>query len=216
MTESSFPFEAPAEQPEAAGTDRRKMAVVAGAGALAVAVLGYFVVLPAFAGDDSAPVTAVRAPRTQTTKGKAAAKPAAKAPAKPAPVQPESYADVRGREHPFRPLWNEPVKAATGAAPATSGTGTVPAAPGTVTGPTTPSSSGSSASVGGQRVALMTVYEKDGVQFAQAKIGDVVYSPKVGQVFAVSYKLLATSGKTATFLYGDEQFTLSVGQEVLK
>ena len=65
-------------------------------------------------------------------------------------------------------------------------------------------------------VALVTVYEKDGTQYAQTKVGETVYAPKVGGVFAGQFKLLATSGKTATYLFGDEQFTLCEGQEVLK
>ena len=46
----------------------------------------------------------------------------------------------------------------------------------------------------------MTVYSKEGANYAQTRIGDVVYTPRVGQVFAVSYKLLAVSGKTATLI----------------
>ena len=75
---------------------------------------------------------------------------------------------------------------------------------------------GGSASVGGQRVALVTVYAKDGKQYAQTKVGDKVFTPMVGEVFGGSYKLLATNGKTATYLFGDEQFSLTEGQEVLK
>lgn len=225
MTESSFPFAA--EEPEAVAAapaaDRKKLLLASGAGALAVAMLGYFVVLPAFSGDsaDAAPATAIR--KTQP-KGSAADKkaPAAKPAAKKPVTQPASYNDVASRDNPFHPLYIPPQKRAVPVSTAGPGTGPAPAAPGTGTGTTTTpptgagSGSGSNASVGGQRVALMTVYGKDGVQYAQTKVGDVVYTPKVGQVFAVSYKLLATSGKSATFLYGDEQFTLSVGQEVLK
>lgn len=219
MTESSFPFPADvagaAEAPEQ-GTDRRKMALVALAGALLVAVLGYFVVLPAFAGGDgaSAPVTSVKkAPAAKAPAKKAAKKPAAKKPA----AQPATYNDLGGRKHPFFDLYKEPKAAPVLPGGTTGGTttgGTV--APATSTGGTTTASGGSSATVAGQRVALMTVYAKDGSSFAQTRVGEVVYTPRVGQVFAGQFKLLAVSGKTATYLYGDEQFTLSVGQEVLK
>lgn len=217
MTESSFPFEAPEGEAPEPGAGRRKTVLAAGAGALVVAVLGYFVVVPALAGgSDAAPTTTVK--KAPAAKAKAGAKPAAKAAAKPAAkkpaAQPASYNDVSSRENPFYELYVAP-KASTGTVQAT-GSGPAAAPAGTGTDTTTPSSSGSSASVGGQRVALMTVYSKDGAQYAQTKVGDVVYTPRIGQVFAVSYKLLAVSGKTATFLFGDEQFTLSVGQEVLK
>jgi hypothetical protein len=217
MTESSFPFETTGEGPEATGGgDRRKVALVAGAGALAVAVLGYFVVVPMLSGsaDDESPVASVVHHTVSTKKAKTPAKPAV---AKPLP-QPASYADVYARQDPFKPLVVEPVAPAAPAAPA----GAVPPAGTTTTGTTGSTSGsgstagGSSASVGGQRVALVHVYTKDGKQYAQTKVGDTVYSPAVGGVFAGSYKLLATSGSTATYLFGDEQFSLSEGQEVLK
>jgi hypothetical protein len=209
MTESPFPFEAPAEEP-AADENRKKLVLVAGAGALAVAVLGYFVVLPALSGsggDSDTSFTVVKHKPAKTVAAKAAAKPAAKK-----VVAPTSYNDVQARNNPFHPLWiapkEQPVVAPAGV--------TAPTGTDTTGTDTTGTSSGSSTSVGGQRVALMTVYSKDGAQYAQTKVGDVVYAPKVGAVFAGSYKLLATSGNTATFLFGDEQFTLTVGQEVLK
>jgi hypothetical protein len=211
MTESSFPFETTGEEPETTGGgDRRKVALVAGAGALAVAVLGYFVVVPMLSGSaDESPVASVVHHTVTTKKAKAPAKPAVK----PLP-QPASYADVSARQDPFKPLVAEPV-----AAPVAAPAGAVPPAGTTTTTTGTTSGStagGSSASVGGQRVALVHVYTKDGKQYAQTKVGDTVYTPAVGGVFAGSYKLLATSGSTATYLFGDEQFSLSEGQEVLK
>lgn len=216
MTESTFPF-AGDEAADEAAPDRRKLAVVAGVGALVVAVLGYFVVMPALSGgeSESTSLNIVRAPQSS------AKKPAAKAAAKPAapkaPVVPQSYSDVSARSNPFRPLWEPPAEAAPVA----------PVAPGTVpagttgstgsTGYTAPTgTSGSSTSVTGQKVSLIGIVEKDGKTIAQTRVGEVVYQPTVGAVFATSYKLLAVSGKTATYLFGDEQFTLSVGQEVLK
>jgi hypothetical protein len=208
MTESTFPF-GTGEEPETGSRSNRKAALVAGAGALAVAVLGYFVVLPMFSGSGSeTPVAVVK--HTPSTKAKTTA---AKAPAKAKAVaQPASYADVSARLDPFKPLVVAPVAvdpAAAPAAPATGGTTAVPPA-------TTGTTGGSSASVGGQRVALVHVYTKNGKQYAQTKVGDKVYSPLVGEVFGGNYKLLATSGKSATYLFGDEQFSLSEGQEVLK
>jgi hypothetical protein len=215
MTESSFPFAAAGEEVAETGTDRKKLLLVAVAGVLAVAVLGYFVVLPKLSGSaDDAPVASVvhhRTPAQQatTTAKKAAAKTVA---------QPPAYADVSARQDPFKPLVAKPVEvpaAAPGAVPPPTGTtGTTGTTAGSTTSGST--SSGSSASVGGQRVALVHVFSKDGKSYAQTKVGDTVYTPGVGGVFAGSYKLLATSGKTATYLFGDEQFSLSEGQEVLK
>lgn len=209
MTESTFPFEAAGEEPRSG--DRRKMALVAGAGALAVAVLGYFVVVPMLSGSDPSAEAQVVRKKAPVTAKKNPAKPAAKKPA----AQPATYADTSARKDPFKPLVVEPVVAPPvvgPAAPADGSTG------GGTTGGTTggTSTGGSTVSVGGQRVALVLVYAKDGKSYAQTKVGDQVYTPSVGEVFAGTYKLLAVSGKTATFLFGDEQFTLSEGQEVLK
>ena len=217
MTESTFPFAGDEAAGETAAPDRRKLAVMAAVGALVVAVLGYFVVMPALSGggSESTSLDIVRAPQKPAAK-----KPAAKAAAKPAapkaPVVPKSYSDVSARSNPFRPLWEPPAEVAPVA----------PAAPGTTTGttgstgstgyPPPTGTSGSSTSVAGQKVSLFGIVEKDGVVRAQTRVGETVYQPKVGDVFATSYKLLAVSGKTATYLFGDEQFTLSVGQEVLK
>lgn len=214
---SEFPFEAAAEEPEA-DESRRKLLLFGGVGALAVAVLGYFVVVPAFSADstDATPSVVRKAPQKKKATAKDAAKPAAKKPL----AQPASYNDVSARKDPFLALWVPPeaqgAAAPGGSAPAGTTGGTTDSG-GTTTGGTSGgTTSGSSTTVSGQRVALVTVFEKDGTQYAQTKVGDTVYQPKVGAVFAGSFKLLATSGKTATYLFGDEQFTLSVGQEVLK
>jgi hypothetical protein len=212
MTESTFPFEAVGDGPETSGTDRRKLALVAGAGALAVAVLGYFVVLPMFSGGSSGPESFVvqhHAP------AKTKAKTTAKAPAKKAVPQPASYADVSARQDPFKPLVQEKVEAPAAPAPAAGGT-TSGTTSGTTGGTTSGTTTGSSASVGGARVALLHVYTKDGKQYAQTRVGETVYNPLVGATFAGSYKLLATSGTSATYLFGDEQFSLNEGEEVLK
>jgi hypothetical protein len=213
MTESPFPFAAPAAEAEAPAEsgDRKKLLMVGGAGALVVAVLGYFVVVPVLTGGsgDDTPVTTVRKKPAVTAAQKPAAKPAAKKPV----VQPQSYNDVQARTDPFKPLVVEPVAApvAPPAAPAAPG-GTAAPAPAGGSGTT----AGSSTTVQGQRVILLHVYKRDGKSYAQTKVGDKVYSPALGDVFAGSYKLLAVSGKSATYLFGDEQFSLSEGQEVLK
>jgi hypothetical protein len=232
MTESTFPFESADDAPESGGRDRKKLALVAGAGVLALAVLGYAVVLPAFSGGDDggSTVAAPHKPRTGTTKTQAKAAP-------PKPVtQPQPYNDLTPNEDPFKALVSEDPPTNAGAV---SGAGTVvPGATtggrtgGTTTGATTgttgttsgstggattgTTTTGSTASVGGQRVSLVHVYSKNGVWYAQTKVGDTTYSPAVGTVFAGSYKLLATSAHSATYLYGDEQFDLTEGQEVLK
>jgi hypothetical protein len=202
MTESTFPFEAADDEPETSGADRRKLALVAGAGALAVAVLGYFVVVPMLSGGSSSSGDSFVLHHTVRPKTKA--KTTAKAAPKKAAPQPASYADVSARTDPFKPLIEEPDTT-------TAATTTTAAAPAT-----TASAPTSATSVGGQRVALLHVYTKDGKQYAQTRVGSEVFDPAVGTTFAGSYKLLATSGTSATYLFGDEQFSLNEGDEVLK
>jgi hypothetical protein len=211
MSESTFPFEAAGEEPES-GSDRRKLAVVAGAGVLVVGLLGYFVAMPMLSGSADAAASAPVVTHTAPKKADAKAAPKAAAAAAKPVAQPASYADVYARTDPFKPLVPDPV-----AAPAAPAPGAVPG--GTVTAPTGTtgtSTTGSSATVAGQRVSLVHVYAKDGKSYAQTKVGDQVYSPVVGSTFGGSFKLLATSGRTATYLFGDEQFSLNEGQEVLK
>jgi hypothetical protein len=201
MTESTFPFADAAEEPEGSGSSRKTL-LVAGAGAVAVAVLGYFVVLPMLTGpaDSATPLAIVH----HHVKPKAKTKATTTTVKKPV-AQPASYADVSARTDPFKPLVVE-ADAATTDAPA----GT------TTTGTTTGTTTTSSTSVAGTRVILLHVFSKDGKSYAQTKVGDTVYTPVVGSTFGGSYKLLATSGTSATYLFGDEQFSLSEGQEVLK
>ena len=93
-------------------------------------------------------------------------------------------------------------------APAT-GTGT-----GTTSQPTQPGN-GSSTTVGGRQVTLIDVFTSGGSGAAQVEIGGQVYNVTVGETFGPgdNYELRSTSGNCATFLYGDESFTLCVTPE---
>jgi hypothetical protein len=122
---------------------------------------------------------------------------------------PKSFQDVVGRD-PFVPLYTPPVQAAPG-------TGTVPA-PTESGAPTTDNggSSGTTTTGVGQKVSLIRIFTKNGKTVATTKVDSTVYNPTVGSSFATSFQLLSVKGKTATYLDGDVQFTLTVGQEVLK
>lgn len=203
MTESTFPFAAGEEAETSGSTDRRKLALVAGAGALVVALLGYFVVMPMLSGSKGGSSDAFVVQHHTPAKSKTKTTAVKKAPVK-AVTQPASYADVSARQDPFKPLVAE--------TPAAAAPGAVAPAGSTTSGSTTSSST----TVTGTRVALLHVYTQDGTTYAQTRVGDTVYTPAVGATFGGKYKLLATSGKTATYLFGDEQFSLSEGEEVLK
>jgi hypothetical protein len=126
-------------------------------------------------------------------------KPAAKAPAVTKTV-PSTFNNVLARD-PFKPLYVPPPPPAPAAPAAVAGTTT-----------TTTTTAGSSSTP----VTLVKVYTKSGKKYAQTKVGNTVYTSVVGQTFGGTYQLLAVNGTAATYVQGDEQFSLSVGQVVLK
>lgn len=92
-----------------------------------------------------------------------------------------------------------------------TGTGT-----GNGTGTGTGSGSGGGENVGGHRVSLVDVFRADGGQRAQVQVDGTVYTVDEGDRFAESFQLLSINGECATMLYGDDQFTLCEGEEILK
>jgi hypothetical protein len=71
-------------------------------------------------------------------------------------------------------------------------------------------------SIGGHRVKLIDVFTDGGRERAEVQVDDTVYTVDVGEEFADSFKLLSTSGRCASLLFGDDQFSLCEGQEILK
>lgn len=85
---------------------------------------------------------------------------------------------------------------------------------GTTTGPTgstgSPSpSNGASAVVGGHTVVLIDTFTENGVQKATVSVDGTVYHPAEGDTFAGgNFQLRDVAGNCATFLFGDQSFTL--------
>src|SRR4051812_46660253 len=198
MSESAFPLApqgeavaAPVEESESE-SKRRPVVLVAGAAALLVLVVaGYFLFLRG--GSDTSSSPAAVPSHHVATKTVAAAK-------KAAPVVPSTFDSVLARD-PFRPLYAPPPPPPPVAGP----TGTTAT---TTTTATTASSS--------QPVTLVKVYNKSGKSYAQTKVGNTVFTSTAGQTFAGTFRLLSTHGTSATYVQGDEQFSLSVGQVVQK
>ena len=192
-------------------TRRVNPVLVGGLVVLVLALFGFFVVKPLLFPADEAEELAPPPPRSGPI--------AAPSPS-PSPTPPPSETfDVFESKDPFRPLVVAGAPSTGGAAPSggtstgTSGGTTGTGGTGTSTGG---GSGGSSAPSGGQRVGLLDVFTADGAEKVQVRVGSTVYTVAVGETFASSYKLLSTSGNCATFLHGDDKFTLCEGEEVLK
>jgi hypothetical protein len=79
--------------------------------------------------------------------------------------------------------------------------------------PTAPGG-GSSQNVGGSTVVLLDVFERDGATRVQVEVDGTVYDVAIGQQFAGGrFELSSVSGNCATFLFGDERFTLCINAQ---
>ena len=78
--------------------------------------------------------------------------------------------------------------------------------------PTQPS--GATQDIGGHQVTLIDAFTTNGVEHATVSVDGTVYSVTAGQTFGPNkqYKLQSVSGNCATFLFGDQSFTLCVPQ----
>ena len=68
-------------------------------------------------------------------------------------------------------------------------------------------------SVEGHTVQLVSV---NGQGKATVQVDGTVYEVTQGETFAENFELLSTSGDCATMLFGDDQFTVCEGEEILK
>ena len=104
----------------------------------------------------------------------------------------------------------------TGPAPTGSTGGTGPGPTGSTggtgpgpTGSTLPPTNGGSTVIGGHSVVLIDTYTSNGVQHASVSVDGTVYNPAEGATFAGgNFELRDVAGNCATFLFGDESFTL--------
>lgn len=91
------------------------------------------------------------------------------------------------------------------------GTGTT-----TTTTTTTGGNGDGGEDVGGHRVRVIDVFRDGGQNRAQIQVDGTVYTVDEGERFAQNFQLLSTSGRCATMLFGDDEFTLCEGEEILK
>jgi hypothetical protein len=152
-----------------------------------VALLGVVYLLFLSGGGDEPEGFATTAPQPTTT-----ARPTV-SPTPASTAVPESFEVFEGKD-PFRPLIVQ---------------GTATPTPGG-----TPGSSGGA--TGGQRVTLVDISGSGSDRTATVEIDSTEYQVQAGDTFAGSYRLKSLTSECGTFVFGDESFTLCVGQEVLK
>ena len=87
---------------------------------------------------------------------------------------------------------------------------------GTTTTTTSGGGNGGGRDVQGHRVQVIDVYQQEGAGRAQVQVDGTVYTVDEGERFAGNFQLMSASGRCASMLYGDDQFTLCEGEEILK
>lgn len=79
--------------------------------------------------------------------------------------------------------------------------------------PTAPGG-GSSRNIGGSTVVLLDIFQRDGATHVQVEVDGTVYDVTIGEQFAGGrFELRSVGGDCATFLFGDEQFTLCINAQ---
>lgn len=181
----------------------RRMLMILGAVAVA-AVLLFVFVLHHGSGSPAASNTNAATVTTPTTSG-------ASVPAlAPSPkAQTPTVLVFSGRD-PFKALVDT-TTVATSTSTSTSGSGTTGSGTSGVTPAPSPSSGptdGSSVTLDGHTIVLDDIFTQDGKTKVQVEVDGSVYTVESGKTFAGNYKLVSVSGSTASFLYGDQPFTL--------
>lgn len=77
-------------------------------------------------------------------------------------------------------------------------------------------SGGGSQNVGGRRVRLIDTFRAGGELRARIQVDGTVYTVGEGDRFAENFEVVSISGSCASILYGDDQFSLCEGEEILK
>jgi hypothetical protein len=74
---------------------------------------------------------------------------------------------------------------------------------------------GGGQNVGGSTVVLLDVFRRDGVTHAQVEVDGQVFDVTIGETFGPNgrFELISVSGNCATFLSGDERFTLCINPQ---
>ncbi|MHB8511335.1 MAG: hypothetical protein ACYDCC_04065 [Actinomycetota bacterium] len=69
---------------------------------------------------------------------------------------------------------------------------------------------------GHSKVVLLDIFMENGVRFASVQVDGQTHNVKEGDTFANVYRVITITDQCATFVQGDERFTLCIGQQVFK
>nr|MBA2601233.1 hypothetical protein [Actinomycetota bacterium] len=70
--------------------------------------------------------------------------------------------------------------------------------------------------IGGHSVKLIDAFVQGGRSRARVNVDGTVHTLGEGERFAENFELVSAQGSCATMLFGDDQFTLCEGEEILK
>jgi hypothetical protein len=135
--------------------------------------------------------------------------------------------EVFAPKDPFKPLITAGTSASTGITTVGITGAAGGGSSGSVTQPGTGSASGGSdisgggagggtRSAGGHRVRLVDTFRAGGRERARVQVDGTVYTVEEGDRFAENFQLVSISGECASLLFGDDQFSLCEGEEILK
>jgi hypothetical protein len=155
-----------------------------------------------------APPAAAPAPTPEATAEAPAAKPG---------KGPLETFEVFAPKDPFKPL----ISAAGAGGTSAAGAPAPVTSPGATTGGQPSGGSDISGgqggdSVGGHRVRLIDTFTRNGEPQARVQVDGTVYTVGEGDRFADNFEVLSISGQCASLLFGDDQFSLCEGEEILK
>ena len=77
-------------------------------------------------------------------------------------------------------------------------------------------STASGGDVGGHTVKMVDSFNRNGREVVQVQVDGTVYTVSEGETFAQNFQVVSIDGECASFLFGDDQFTLCEGEEILK
>jgi hypothetical protein len=203
----------------------RQLVLILG-GVLVLVLLLWFLFLR---GGDEEPTTAAPpVPPPATTPAPDAGEDGGDEEGKPGGGPVETF-EVFAPKDPFDPLLTEDVGGGTGETTETTDSGDTTGTDTTGTTDTgtdtdgdgvTDTDTGDTGEIGddttdvqGHRVELVSTL--DGGR-AQVQVDDTVYTVDEGERFAENFELVSVSAECATLLFGDDQFTLCEGEEILK